>query len=235
MVTAALILAGGLGTRLRTLIPDLPKSMAPINGLPFLHYQMKYWKNQGIKKFIISVGFKSEAIIDYFGSNFDGIQIKYIVEQSPLGTGGALLNSVKVMNFTDNFIMLNGDTFFTVNLNHLTNFTEQKNSMLTLALFNNGIDNRFMGVSIDSSNKIKSITTSSSLINGGVYLINPKILKDVESFFFKNKCCSFEKDILPTILNNNSNVIGLEYTGTFIDIGIPDDYQKAQSLLNFLK
>lgn len=87
-MTTAIVLAGGLGTRLRDAVPDLPKPMAPINGRPFLEFLFEYWRTQGVERFILSVGYRCDAIIDYFGENYRGAMIEYVLEQTPLGTGG---------------------------------------------------------------------------------------------------------------------------------------------------
>jgi hypothetical protein len=90
-ITSAIVLAGGLGTRLRSAVPDLPKPMAPIAGRPFLAHQLDQWIAHGIRDFVLAVGYRHEAISDYFGAHYRGASIRYSVEATPLGTGGALL------------------------------------------------------------------------------------------------------------------------------------------------
>ena len=90
-MATAVILAGGLGTRLRSIIPNLPKPMAPIGDRPFLEYQLDYWIAQGVNRFVLSVGYRHQVIIDYFGNSYKGVEVDYVIEQKPLGTGGALL------------------------------------------------------------------------------------------------------------------------------------------------
>ena len=94
-MTSAVILAGGLGKRLRSAVPDLPKPMAPINGRPFLEHQMRYWIAQGINHFVLSVGYRYKMIIDYFGAQFEGVSLEYVIEEAPLGTGGGLVLASK--------------------------------------------------------------------------------------------------------------------------------------------
>lgn len=132
MVTA-IILAGGLGTRLRKSVPDLPKPMAPIKGHPFLEYQMEYWGEQGVDRFILSVGYRYQTISDHFGATYQGIPIHYAVEPTPLGTGGGLLHAAEGM--TEPFLVLNGDAFFEVKLEELKDFHAGRESEWTLALF----------------------------------------------------------------------------------------------------
>ncbi|MDQ3186754.1 MAG: NTP transferase domain-containing protein, partial [Pseudomonadota bacterium] len=92
---SAVILAGGIGSRLRSIVPDLPKPMAPVSGRPFLEYQLDYWISQGISSFILSVGYRHEAIVDYFGNSYKGAELDYVIERIPLGTGGGLLLAVE--------------------------------------------------------------------------------------------------------------------------------------------
>ena len=127
-MTTAIILAGGLGTRLRSVIPDLPKPMAPICGRPFIEYQLEYWIKQGINKFILSVGYKNKVISGYFGDNYKGVEIDYVIENEPLGTGGAfLLASERIAN-NESFLLLNGDTYFDVDLDKLKEFAIEKDA-----------------------------------------------------------------------------------------------------------
>ena len=109
-VRTAIILAGGLGARLNNTVPNLPKPMAPINNRPFLEHQMDYWIGQGINRFILSVGYLKDLIIDHFGDKYKKASIEYAIEHKPLGTGGGLLLAAK--NITEPFLVLNGDTFF---------------------------------------------------------------------------------------------------------------------------
>ena len=114
------ILAGGLGTRLKDTVPDLPKPMAPIKGRPFLEYQMDFWMNQGINRFILSVGYLSDIIINHFSYKYRGAILEYSIESNPLGTGGALIQALK--NLSEPVLVINGDTFFQVQLKKLMKF-----------------------------------------------------------------------------------------------------------------
>ena len=115
-VNSAIILAGGLGTRLRGVVQDLPKAMAPIKDRPFLEYQLDYWIGQGIRHFILSVGYRREVIMKHFGDKYRDVSIEYAVEETPMGTGGGLLLAVEKMKKRAPFLLLNGDTFFEVSL-----------------------------------------------------------------------------------------------------------------------
>jgi D-glycero-alpha-D-manno-heptose 1-phosphate guanylyltransferase len=234
VIKTAIILAGGLGTRLRDTIPNIPKPMAPINNRPFLEHQMDYLIHQGIRKFILSVGYLNHIIINHFGCKYKNASIEYTIEDAPLGTGGGLILALK--NQTEAVLVINGDTFFEVNLMELTSFHFIRKSQLTLSLFRTNPIKRYMGVEMDSNGEILTLKSdlklpsSSNLVNGGLYIIEPSL---VSSFGYKlGQKFSFEDDILSKLLDSNVKLFGKEFKGVFIDIGIPKDYYRAQELLN---
>ena len=231
MVTTAIILAGGLGTRLKKVVQDLPKPMAPIRERPFLEYQMDFWISQGVTKFILSVGYLNHIIIDHFGDSYRTASIDYIVEDKPLGTGGALLFAAQ--GLTETFLVLNGDTFFEVNLNNLIAFHKKQQAELTLSLFKSNQLGRYMGVDLADDGKILSLQTGGNeltlLANGGVYLVNPSALKRLNyKPYIKS---SLENDLLPKFISLGGGLYGFESSGKFIDIGVPEDYYRAQKIL----
>ena len=231
MVETAIILAGGLGTRLKETVPNLPKPMAPINSRPFLECQMDYWISQGVSKFILSVGYLKQTIIDHFGDNYHSASIEYIVEDKPLGTGGALL--LAAQNLSETFLLLNGDTFFEVDLNDFTAFHKKQQSELTLSLFKSNQIGRYMGVDLKDNGEIISLQSEvnefSVLANGGVYLLNPSALKILNDK--SNIKSSLENDLLPKFISLGGELYGLESSGRFIYIGVPEDYYRAQKIL----
>lgn len=133
MVKEAIILAGGLGTRLKKVVKDIPKPMADINGKPFLEYIFYHLNFYKIEKVILAVGYKADVIKDYFGSKFRNISIYYSEEKELLGTGGAVKQAIKLSDSNDVFIF-NGDTFFDIDLVNFYNFHIENNSNLTLSL-----------------------------------------------------------------------------------------------------
>ena len=231
MITAV-ILAGGMGKRLRKAVPNLPKPMAPIRGRPFLEYLLDYWINQGVKKFILSVGYMSEVVIDHFGNNYKKADLLYSIEYQPLGTGGALLHSTKEL--TEPFLVINGDTFAEVNLRSLISFHIKNYSEWTFALHRVNKNNRYMGVNLLQNGNISDFNLSNKidnqLINAGVYIMNPSALGifDEES---KKNTLSLENDFINIFMKKNKKIYGFEYEGLFIDIGIPDDYLLANKIL----
>ena len=226
-MTVAYILAGGLGTRLRSVVSDVPKPMAPICGQPFLKLLLNFWIKQGITKFIISVGYLKEKVISFFGKEHNGIFIEYFEEDTPLGTGGALIILSKRLK--EDFIVINGDTFFDVSLPQLKKFKRKKRAGIAMALFENNELDRYGQVIIDEMSWVKDIKKSSknlsNLSNGGVYLMDPEIISGNSHNF--NQKCSLETDILPYLIEKKHIVTGLKHKGKFLDIGIPEDYLRA--------
>jgi len=224
MVKEAIILAGGLGTRLRKVVKDIPKPMADVNGKPFLEYLLAYLVKQGIKKIILSVGYKHEVIKTYFGNSFLGMEIVYSVETEPLGTGGGIRKSLSFVNSEDVFV-LNGDTLFNIDLKKFSLFHKEKNSVLSVALRPMKEFDRYGAVELDNNRRIIGFKEKRyyefGLINGGIYLLN----KDFFATFGLKKSFSFEKDFLERYYNSYT-FYGLEFEDYFIDIGIPEDYEK---------
>jgi D-glycero-alpha-D-manno-heptose 1-phosphate guanylyltransferase len=135
-VRTAIILAGGLGTRLREVVSEVPKPMAIVNERPFLAHVMDYWKEQGITRFVLSVGYLKDAIVSHFGCSYHGAKIEYVVEERPLGTGGGYLLAIEKIQDNDYFVLLNGDTFFEVELSKLIVFAEKNDADCFSADFN---------------------------------------------------------------------------------------------------
>jgi D-glycero-alpha-D-manno-heptose 1-phosphate guanylyltransferase len=229
-MTSAIILAGGLGTRLREAVPGLPKPMAPIGGRPFLECQMDYWIGEGVDHFVLSVGYMRNIIIDHFGDSYCGISIDYAIEEEPLGTGGGLLLALKKAR-GDTVLILNGDTFFEVSLTEILKFHRDKKSQWTFALFSSNEDGRYMGVNVSVDGRINSLKSESSsvgaLASGGIYVADKVFLK---KFSFPKKC-SLEDDILNVLFQAGARIFGQQFDGGFIDIGVPRDYKRASSVI----
>ncbi len=230
-VRIAIILAGGLGTRLKETVPNLPKPMAPIRNRPFLEHQMDYWIKQGINRFILSVGYLKELIIEHFGNTYKGIPIEYAIENEPLGTGGGLLLAEK--GLTEPFLVLNGDTFIEVDLDNLYEFHLERKSEWTFSLFRTSQFERYMGMDVSPNGEILSLKSeskkSSGLANGGVYLIEPSVLGSLT--FKAGDKASLEDELLPNFISNGGVLYGKECKGKFIDIGVPEDYYQAIDIL----
>lgn len=237
-MTAAIILAGGLGTRLRSLVSDQPKPMANINNKPFLYYQMSYWVRQGVCKFVLSVGYKSEIIIKNIGNSFLGIPVEYSIENSPLGTGGGLLLAAMKLNTREPFLLLNGDTYFDMRLHELKNKFETTSADIVCSLFESKCTDRYLGFEVASDRivniNIKSeINSSTILVNGGVYLVGSKTIDVLRNHHQENENFSLESLGFTELLAAKLKVVYLKGSENFIDIGIPEDYIKSQSLACF--
>jgi D-glycero-alpha-D-manno-heptose 1-phosphate guanylyltransferase len=192
---------------------------------------MDYWINQGVTEFILSVGYKREIIMNYFGKSYHCASIEYAVEENPLGTGGGLL--VAAQHLTEPFLVLNGDTFIEVDLNEFTNFHRKSQSEWTFALFRISDSDRYMGMDINSDGKILSLQSTADdvngLANGGVYLIEPSSLDRLE--WKVGDSFSLEDQLLSDFLSSGGDLFGMECSGKFIDIGVPEDYHHAAKIL----
>jgi D-glycero-alpha-D-manno-heptose 1-phosphate guanylyltransferase len=226
MINEAIILAGGLGTRLRSAVPDLPKCMAFVAGRPFIYYVIDYYRKQGISRFIFCLGYKHEVIENYLHESFNELDYIVTIEEEPLGTGGAIYQGALIAKTAD-AIVLNGDTLFKVDVDKLLTFHKQRKSDCTLCLKEMHNTDRYGVVETNSEGRITSFKEKKfyerSVINGGVYALN------VESFLktsFPAKF-SFEKDYFEKYVSNKK-MYGLVQNAYFIDIGIPEDYNRAQ-------
>ena len=230
---SAVILAGGLGTRLRSAVPDLPKPMAPIGGRPFLEHQLDYWIAQGISRFVLSVGYRHEAIMEYFGPRYKNVELEYVIEEKPLGTGGGFILAAEKACRGEPFLLLNGDTYFAADWKVLSAYALAHDADWCLSLFRTVEKGRYMGIEVSPQGQITSLKSGSEygsrLANGGVYWVHPRALRG--SRFAPGEKASLEDDIFPTALASGQRLFGIEFTGTFIDIGVPDDYHRAATLL----
>lgn len=211
------VLAGGFGTRLQSVVSDRSKVMALVNNKPFLKYILDHFLNYNPSKFVLSVGYKYQSIKDYFGDEYQGIPVIYSIESQPLGTGGAIKLALKLCD-QEYVIVTNGDTLFKINPNRLPE------AALTIASLRVEDNQRYGGLVVESG-KLKKISHDDNnirVINGGIY----KIKKNIFELMTMPDVFSFEKDFLPNILDK-TDVLIQEFTDYFIDIGVPSDYDKA--------
>jgi D-glycero-alpha-D-manno-heptose 1-phosphate guanylyltransferase len=236
-MTTAVVLAGGLGTRLRSVVADRPKPMAEVAGRPFLEHLMTYWAKQGIKKFILSVGYRADIIERHFGNSFEGSEVEYVCETESMGTGGALLLCKERISSTESFLLLNGDTFFSVDLQSLKGLARQIDADWVLSLFRARDRNRFLAISINnlgliSFDKLGNSESNGQLTwaNGGVYWVNPRALK---TFTGSRTSLSLESELFAKCVDQGQVFCGFRSDSTFVDIGIPEDYARAQTMTCF--
>ena len=222
----AIILAGGLGTRLRTAVPDLPKCMAPVNGQPFLAFVIDHFQQQGIEKFIFALGYKSEAFENFLSAKLATHNYQLSTEDEPLGTGGAIRKACALAE-GKTVIVANGDTLFKINIVKLLSFHHMCAANCTISLKPMRNFNRYGAVELNKDYSIKSFREkkqySEGLINGGVYALH------AEKFLAEGlpEKFSFENDYLEKYYTSR-RIYGVVQDEYFIDIGIPEDYGKAQ-------
>ncbi|MDA8886618.1 nucleotidyltransferase family protein [Bacteroidia bacterium] len=228
MIFDVVILAGGLGTRLASVISDVPKPMAPVAGKPFLDHILCKLPLDHIGRIILAVGHKYQRIEEYYGAAYNGTSIEYSIEKEPLGTGGGIgLAMHKVQ--AETALILNGDTFFDVNLEEMWQKHSNLAKVITLALKQMENPDRYGTVLLEGNTivrfqeKIEGLPTG--LINGGVYWVNKNILDALPN---KEKY-SFESEFLELAVRDNK-LSGYISEGLFIDIGIPSDYERAQEI-----
>lgn len=224
-----IILAGGLGTRLRSVVNEVPKCMAPVAGKPFLYYLLKYVSLPCVDRVVLSVGYLREVIFDWIDSVKEDFpfEIDYAVEETPLGTGGGIRLALSQCH-SDNVLVLNGDTMFDVPLKDFIALHENaKDASISLALKPMTHFDRYGTVDIDSEGKIVAFNEKQPCemgnINGGVYLIRRSKL-DLSSLPEK---FSFEKEVFEPHVKLQ-DLYGFVFDPFFIDIGIPEDYIRAQ-------
>jgi D-glycero-alpha-D-manno-heptose 1-phosphate guanylyltransferase len=220
-----IILAGGLGTRLRETVPKLPKCLAPVAGKPFLFHIIKQLQKQGITHFVFSLGYKHEYIVSFLDTHFPEINRSLSIEDEPLGTGGAIKKALSYC-LNKHVGVINGDTFFNVSFHAANAFHFERKAECTLVLKPMLRFDRYGVVTIDESNVVVEFKEKkyyeSGFINGGVYIID----KDQFEKNILPEKFSFEKDYLEKEVGT-SKLTGFVQDEYFIDIGIPEDFNKA--------
>jgi D-glycero-alpha-D-manno-heptose 1-phosphate guanylyltransferase len=221
-----IILAGGFGTHLQSVVNDRPKCLAPIVGTPFLEYLLIYLEKQGVEHVVLSLGYKHELVEEWLLEYRCGLHITTVIENDPLGTGGAIKLAMQQTSGTSVFVV-NGDTFFPVQLDQLLYSHQKSGFKTTLGLKLLHHFDRYGSVEL----KGQCITAfhekqfcERGFINGGVYLLQRDVLDHLPEKF------SFEKDFLEKEIYHNT-IGGYVEDAYFIDIGVPEDYKKAQKEL----
>lgn len=215
----AVVLAGGLGMRLRAAVSDVPKPMAPVQGRPFLERLLDYWIGQGVRRAILAVGYMHDTIRRHFGEQYRGCAIAYSIEQQPLGTGGALVQAVPLVE-EKTFLVLNGDTYFAVPLATLSDFHRQQGADVSLSLFPS--DNpRYTGIALGPDGRVTSFSGPGAA-NGGVFIFERAAAARLPAGL-----SSLEKDLLPRI----GSVYGRVFDVPFVDIGLPEDWRAAANII----
>lgn len=227
LVREAIVLAGGFGTRLRQVVSDVPKPMAPMDdrGTPFLALVLENLAGQGVENVVLSVGYMAEVIQRYFGDSYMGMNVLYSVEDFPLGTGGAVKKAMELCS-ADMVFILNGDTYFDVDLLNMAQKHWACGADFTLAAREMSNFDRYGALEMTDEDRIIAFREKQycthGYINGGIYYMGREILSDVGTTTF-----SLEKDFLEKKVDSLC-VVAYKENGYFIDIGMPDDYQRAK-------
>ncbi len=222
----ALILVGGLGTRLRKVVNSCPKPMMQVGGRPFLEYLILQLKRYNLTEIILSIGYLGDKIREYFQNGRKwGVRIRYSEEKAPLGTGGAIKLAEDLIK-TDDFLVLNGDSYLDINLNQLIEFHKLQKALATLALVEVCKPDRYGVVEVDKDYHImnfreKGAVSKSSLINGGIYIFHKEMFSSIPKGNI-----SLEKNIFPLLMGKR--FYGRPHKVYFIDIGVPGDYDRIQ-------
>ncbi|HNX44923.1 MAG TPA: nucleotidyltransferase family protein [Bacteroidales bacterium] len=221
-----IVLAGGLGTRLQDAVPGVPKCMATLAGKPFLEYLLNYLQNNRLQRVILSLGYLADVVKEHFGDRYGTLALEYSIEDEPLGTGGAVKRALPLAA-TESVFVLNGDTFFDVDLPEMLHQHNLSKALVTIALHEAQNAGRYGVVAINSDGRITSFSEKQpgvgrGLINGGIYLVE----KDYLSEHPLTGTFSLEKDLFQQECHSTM-IYGYHSNGYFIDIGIPDDYRRA--------
>lgn len=236
----AVILCGGLGTRLRSVLPDRAKCLAPINGRPFLEFLLDYIESSGFRRVVLCLGYKSDQVVEFIKSREPWkIQIAWAVEDEPLGTAGAVMNVEPLLD-EDCFVVMNGDTILELDFNRLIEVHRERAALATLTLKRllPG-PKRYGCVGLGSDGRIMSFSEKAAplqgarqpdrdlpLINGGVYVVSKELLARIPS---APPPVSLETQVFPSLIG--TGLYGLPWDGYFLDIGVPEDYERAQKEL----
>jgi D-glycero-alpha-D-manno-heptose 1-phosphate guanylyltransferase len=225
----AIVLAGGLGTRLAALLPELPKAMAPVNGSPFLEILLRHLAACGCTRAILSVGYRRETIQQHFGSQFEGIAMEYAIEEKQLGTGGGIRRSLSMVQ-EDAALVLNGDTFLDADYAAMMQTHLRDGGVMTMAVTPQADVGRYGGVVIRSDRVVgfeEKGKSGPGWINAGAYVLNRDHAWPSEL----GEAFSFEKDFLVPYIAQLAPIT-YRVEGFFLDIGVPEDYRRAQLTLN---
>ncbi len=225
MTDTAIILAGGLGTRLRGVIGGVPKPLAPVQGRPFLIWLLDLLAQQGMRRIVLATGYKAEMVHAVIGERWQGMRIDYAVESTPLGTGGAIVQARRLIEGEDTFV-LNGDTYLELDYAHFATAMRVQHAGLGMALAQVPDVSRYGAVHI-ANERVTGFSekggTGPGWINAGVYWV-PRSL----SMPAATQVYSFEDSVLRAAAQQGT-LHACTATDAFIDIGVPEDFQRAQT------
>jgi D-glycero-alpha-D-manno-heptose 1-phosphate guanylyltransferase len=224
----AIILAGGLGTRLAARLDGIPKPMAPVAGRPFLEFLFKQLAHSGCTRVVLSVGHLHTVIQNYFGAEFGRMRVDYAIEDAPLGTGGAIRAALRETR-EESILVLNGDTFLETDYTKMITFHHAQAAKLTIAISHRDDVARYGRVQV-CGGRINGFEekgrTGPGWINAGSYVIERTLPwpEDLPEKF------SFENDFMTPEIGRLAP-LAYQVDGVFLDIGVPEDLDRAQTQL----
>jgi len=234
----AVVLCGGVGTRLSAVLQGLPKALAPVAGKPFLDHVLQKLHSAGLRRVLLCIGVHAAALMERYRSGLiDGLEMGFSEEGEPLGTGGALQHAQTAMGGSDaTFLLLNGDTFLDINVDEFLGQHLHTAASITLALVKVENESRYATVQVNASGQVINFAgksaarageeAESSFINAGWYLMQREVLQSIPK---APPAVSLECDVLPLWIGKG--LYGYVTTGFFIDIGVPEDLLRAQTEL----
>jgi D-glycero-alpha-D-manno-heptose 1-phosphate guanylyltransferase len=224
------ILAGGFGTRLRSVVADRPKVLAPVHGRPFLTYLLDQLASQGIRQVVLLTGYQSVQVHEALGQCYAGLALSYSDEPAPLGTAGALANALPLLT-TPTILLLNGDSYCAVRLEELCDFHSRDHCDLSVVLARVPDSARFGTVEAAAGGRVLGFAEKRSAggpgwINAGIYLINRSLIEEIP----RGRPSSLERDWFPRWVRQR-RFCSLCTRAAFLDIGTPESYQQAETFL----
>ncbi len=225
----ALLLVGGMGTRLRPVLSSKPKPLAPIGDTPFLELLVLQLRSQGIRRLVMCTGFQTQQIEEALG---DGrkwdVMIEYSKESSPLGTAGAIKHAEHLISDASDFLVMNGDSFLELDFHQLIGFHRDRGGWASIAVRRVADAARYGTVEVDAQSRVVRFSEKlglqkPGLVNGGIYVFKREVLQHIPE-----DPASLEKDVLPRLIEPGT--FAMEQSAMFIDIGTPEDYARAQAL-----
>lgn len=222
----AIVLVGGLGTRLSHILDGVPKPMAPVAGRPFLEYVLDHLIEQGVNRIILAVCYKKEVIMNHFSNSYRGAEILYSIEEKPLFTGGAIKKALTFVS-ENRFFVVNGDTYFPIDFLSFREVAEKSSMPVAIAVKKMHHFSRYGTVVFDETGLISECLEKTpceeGYINGGIYDIDKNALLEYPESF------SLEEECFPTLVQNQKMIADI-HDHFFIDIGVPEDFEKAQNI-----
>jgi NDP-sugar pyrophosphorylase family protein len=228
----AIVLAGGRGTRLSSVVSDRPKVLADVGGRPFIAYLLDLLAGTGVRRAVLSVGYMADLIEERIGTRHGSMEIVYSREKQPLGTGGGVRLAAQVVT-SDPVITLNGDSYCHLDVASLVRFHAEQCSRGTLSLLHVSDTSRYGRVKLDDSRRVigfqEKMTGESEYISAGFYILSRELLQSIPL----GRPVSLEHDVFPSWVGRG--LYGFACTGPFLDIGTPNSYAQAEAFLAALR